>query len=214
MLGAGTLLGEFEQSGNRQHQDQQRRHHNGQHAALPLLVLIGPAQGEALFQKHNADADADGKADKAHQGVQVAAAQPQHHPQGAAQEGQRADHHKAAQHKPHGRGGTGPCPELPGGHGHDEGAQHQADDLRAEVLHLGSAVKSAGACNVPQEAGDAEAHVGGVAQQGQGNGRQAHGYTGGNDDDVFFLHRIIPLLLHILRRSGGPQAEGSGTISV
>ena len=198
VLGAGAFLGEAEEGGHRQNENQKHGHHHGKHAALSLADLMRASQREALLQEHDADADTGGKADKSHQRVEVAAAQTQNHPQGAAQEGQCADHHKSAQHEPQRRRGAGPCPKLLRGQRHDKGTQHQTDDLGTDILHFGGTVKPAGAGDVPQEAGNAEAHVGRVPQQRQHNGRKAHCRAGGKNDDGFFFHKFLHSLLHSL----------------
>lgn len=202
VLGAGALLTELEQAGHGDDQDQQAGHHDGQHAALALPNGIGPLQGEAALEELDADEDTQGEAHQAHHGVQVAAADTQDHPQGAAQEGQCADHDEGAQHEACGGGGAGLGPEFLGGHGHDERAQHQTDDLRPDVLHLGCAVHTHRAGDVPQEAGDAEAHVGGVAQMGQHHSGQTDHRAGDDHDPTYFFHVMcLSFALFLLKNS-------------
>ncbi len=146
----------------------------------------GAAQGEALLQEDDAHEDAAQEAEEASHGRQVAAAEAQDHPQGAAQEDQGAHHHHKAQQEAHGGRGAGPGPEFLGGQSRAEGAQHETDDLRPDVLHLPGAVEADGARNVPQEAGDAEAHVAGVAVGRQHQGRDADDHAGEQD------HAVLP----------------------
>ncbi|CAN4007616.1 HTH cro/C1-type domain-containing protein, partial [Dysosmobacter welbionis] len=115
---------------------------------------------------------------------------------------QSTDHHEHPQHKPAGGRGPGLCPELPGSQSCRRGPHHDADDLRPDVLHIGGAVEPQGAGDVPQEAGDAEAHVLGVAGGGKDQGGNAHGHARRQDQSVFpkptlFSHKYTP---HSLRR--------------
>ncbi len=79
------------------------------------------------------------------------------------------------------------------GQSHDEGTQHQPDDLRADVLHLGSTVQAHGTGDITLEAGDAKAHVSGVAQLGQHQSRYAHQNAGNDDQPILFFHYKTPL---------------------
>ena len=54
--------------------------------------------------------------------------------------------------------------KLLGGNGRDESTQDDADDLRTEILDDRGTVQAKGAGGIPQEAGDAEAHVTRIAQ--------------------------------------------------
>ena len=72
-------------------------------------------------------------------------------------------------------------------------AQHDADDLGTHVLDFARTVETQGTGNVPLKAGDAEAHVLGVADSGQHQRGNAHHNTGQNDQSVafqpvFFFH--------------------------
>ena len=190
---AGPRLAQPEQRGNRQEQNQQAGQQHRQHGALAGAYVIGALQREAPLHKQGADKNTDGKAHKAHQRVAVAAGQPQHHPQGAAQESQSANHHKAAQYKPERRRRAGLGPELSGGHSHDKSAQHQTDNLRPHILHLVCAVHSQGPRDVPQETGDAEAHVGRITKGGQQHRSQSHSAAGQNNEPIYFFHRNASL---------------------
>ena len=138
---------------------------------------------------------------QAHHGVEVAAADADDHPQGAAQEHQSADHHHHGHQEADHGGGAAPGLELLPQEGDHRGAQNQTDDLRTDVLDDAGAdlgvkagpleIQSPG--DVPQEAGDAEAHVGRVAEVGQQHGGGAHHQTCGNEQPVafqkaFFFH--------------------------
>ena len=170
-------------------------HHDGrQHAALRLADGVGSFKREAVFEEQHADTDARDKADEAYQRVQITAAQTEHHPQRAAQKDQRADHDEHAQHES-GRGGRARLrAELARCERHDERAQHQAQDLRAQILHLRGAVQAERARDVPLKAGDAEAHVGGVSQRGQRQGRDSDDDAGQNHEPVSFFHDILSFL--------------------
>ncbi|MFR0798992.1 MAG: hypothetical protein ACLSHJ_09810 [Oscillospiraceae bacterium] len=85
----------------------------------------------------------------------------------------------------------------------EERAEHEADDLRTDVLHLGGAVQAAGARGVAQEAGDTEAHVGGVAHRRENEGGKADGHAREDDTpmDLFhFLHSLFFLSRYSLRK--------------
>ena len=107
--------------------------------------------------------NAQSEPDQRYQRIQVAAAQPKHHPKGAAQEHQGADHDESAQQEPGSRRGAALGAEFALDKRHDQRAQHQADDLRPHILDHGGGMEPQGARNIPLEAGDAEAHVGRVA---------------------------------------------------
>ena len=186
MQGAGTGLGEAQQPGARQQQDEKDHHDAGEHQALPGGERPGAAQGEALLQEDDANQDAAQEAQKASNRRQITAAEPQDHPQGAAQEDQGAHHHHKAQQEAHGGGGAGTGTELLRGESGAEGAQHEADDLRPDVLHLPGAVEADGARDIPQEAGNAEAHVAGVAVGRQHQGGDADDHAGEQD------HAVLP----------------------
>ena len=128
----------------------------------------------------------------ARQGVPVAAAQTDDHPQGAAQEHEGAHHHAEAQHKAGHGGRAAPDAEFLSGQRHNQGAQDQTGDLRTDVLYNGGGVQLHTTGNVPQETGDAEAHVGRIAQQYQHNGRRTHNQSRQDDQAAFFplYHRI------------------------
>ena len=55
--GAGAFFRELQDAGHRHQQHQQNDHHTGEHQPLALADGIGPAQGEALFQKDDAHQD-------------------------------------------------------------------------------------------------------------------------------------------------------------
>ena len=187
MLGAGATarFGEEDEGGRRHQQDEHHHLDGGEDHAVQLGLGIGALQGVAPLQEEHTGQDAQHKAQQAQQGVQVAARQTQDHAEGAAQEHQAAHHHEEAQHK----SGDG-CAAALGGElllaqGHDEAAQHQADDLRPDVLHGGGTVQAQTAGGIPQEAGDAEAHIGGIAEKDQQRGNDADDQSGDDDLDSF-----------------------------
>ena len=203
--GAGAALTEHDEAGGDQHQSQQSHHQHREHQALGHGLLVGTAEAESLLQEHDADEDADNKAHQTNNGIEVAAADTDDHAQGAAQEHQGADHHEHSDNKAGHGGGAALGTELLADHGDDGGAQHQADDLGTDVLHDAGAylgVKAGpleiqGAGDVPQEAGDAEAHVGRVTEGGQQHRRRAY-YQAGDDeqtillDEAVFFHISLP----------------------
>ena len=200
MHGAGTGLGEAQLAGEYQQQNQQDHHKAGQHQTLALADRIGPPQGKALPQKDDAHQNTGHKAHQTGHGGQITAAQADDHAQRAAQKDQRADHDEHAQNEAAGGGGTGFGPEFLGADGRQQGAQNDADDLRADVLDLVGAVQSQRAGNVPLKAGDAEAHVPGVAGGGQHQSRDTDHDAGQQDqtvlaEPVVFSHPNTPITI-------------------
>ena len=118
--GAGTSLGRLEQRGYGQHEDQKRRHHGRQHAALGDADLVGALEREAALEAGNADEDADKEADETDERVQVAAADTQYHTQRTAQEYQSANHNKSAQEEAGDRSGAAFWRKFLADHCHDE----------------------------------------------------------------------------------------------
>jgi hypothetical protein len=49
-------------------------------------------------------------------------------------------------------------------------------------------VHTAGTYDIPEEAGDAEAHIGGVAEDGQQNRCQTNSTAGQNNEPIYFFH--------------------------
>ena len=194
VLGAGAFLREVDKGRGQRQQHQQRRHDGGQHGALGGGQAVGAAQGVALVQEEHAAQDARHEAGQPEQRVAVAARQTQNHAEGAAKEHQAADHDEEAQHEP----GHGSAAALGGPllthQREDQAAQHQTDDLRPDVLHGGGAVQAHRTGDVPYKAGDAEAHVGGVAQQHQHcrNDADAKARRQRNGKFFFVVHRKIP----------------------
>lgn len=93
--------------------------------------------------------------------------------------------------------GTAPGPEFARHEGHGHGPEHEADDFRPDVLHDGGAMQTETACNVAFEAGDAYAHVGGIAEFLQQNGCNADDRTdeddaGGAGKRILAVHEKAP----------------------
>ena len=168
--------------------------------ALDLGRGVGPAQGEALFEEDHARQDADDEARQTDQGVEIAAADADDHAQGAAQEDQGPDHHQHAQEEAQEGGGPALTLELLEAEGRDQRAQDDAHDLRAEVLDRLGSVEAQSAGDIPLKAGDAEAHVFGIAQTGQQEGCRADQQTGQQDEPVlpkpFFHVKYHPFQTH------------------
>ena len=184
--GAGTLSREEDEGGSGDHQDEQAHVDSGHEHTLDLGLRLGLLEGEACLQEQGAHEDADDEANEAQDGVSVAAAQADDHPQGAAQEHEGAHHDAEAQHEPGHGGGAAPHLEFLACQGHDHGAQHQANDLGPDVLHNGGPVHPHAAGDVPQEAGDTEAHVYRVAQSNQHHRGDAYHQPGQNNRQVSF----------------------------
>jgi len=142
----------------------------------------------------DADEDADGEARQAHHRVQIAAADADDHPQGAPQKHQRPDHHEHRHDKADQWRRAPLGLELAPEEGDGRGPQHQADDLRTDVLDDAGAhlrvepgpLEVQRPRDVPQEAGDAEAHVRRVPPERQGHRRRAHHQARGDDEPVAF----------------------------
>ena len=188
VLGAGALFGELEQRGHGDDQDEQHGYHSGQHAALGHVRLIRTLEGEALLQARNADENADDETGKADERVEVAAAETEHHAQRAAEEGQRADDDERTEHKTHRGGRARAGLEFLARNAHNERAEHETDDLGADILHLCGAVQAAGARNIAQKAGNTESHIRRVAERRQNERSKAHSGTGSDDAQMYFFH--------------------------
>ena len=165
---------------------------------------MGPPEAEAPGQELDADENPDDEARQAHQGVAVPAADADDHPQGAPQEHQRPDHHEHRDDKPQHGGGTALGPELLPREGDGRGPKDQPDDLRADVLddarpHLrveARPLEVQRPGDVPQEAGDAEAHVVRVAQIRQQHRRRACRQSRADEQavalcKVLFFHVVL-----------------------
>ena len=153
MLGAGAAagFGEENEGGSRHQQDEHDHLNGGEQEAVQPGLGVGALQGIAALQEEHAGQDAQSEAQQTQQGVEVAAGQTQDHAEGAAQEHQAADHHKETQHKA-GDGSTAALGgELTLEQGDAEAAQHQADDLRPDILHGGGPVQAQAACGIPQD---------------------------------------------------------------
>ena len=151
-----------------------------------------PARMATVVRSYSAivDEDADNEADQTNDGVQVAAADTDHHTQRAAQEHQGTDHNEHTQYKAQGRGGTAAAFEFLKAKSSDEGAQYNADDLGADVLDHACGVQAQGTGGIPQEARNTEAHVAGVAQRSQQYGSSTYHQTGRHNQPVYFFHGI------------------------
>ena len=184
MLGAGAAarFGEKDEGGSRHQQDKHHHLNDGEDHAVQLGLGIGALQGIAPLQEEHTGQNTQRKAQQTQQGVQVAACQTQDHAEGAAQEHQAAHHHEEAQHKPGDRSAAALGGELLLDKRHAEAAQHQTDDLGPDVLYGGGTVQTQTTSGIPQEAGNAEAHVGGIAEKDQQRSNDADDQSG--DDDL------------------------------
>ena len=214
--GARAGFRKFQQLGGQKEQPQQKDHHAGKDKPLTGLDGVGPAQGKSLFQKKYPRQDARQKAEKPGHGGQVAAAQTDDHAQGAAQEDQRANHDEQPQDETGGGGGACPALELMEGQGGHHGAQHDADDLGAHVLHRRGAVEAQSSSDVPLEAGDTEAHIFGVAHGGEQQGRGPHHHAGEDNQSIpaqkaIFLHKTVPTPFLVSHKSREQRAGATGS---
>ena len=111
-------------------------------------------------------------------------------------------HHEKAQHE----AGQGRAAALGGEltleQGDAEAAQHQADDLRPDILHGGGPVQAQTACGIPQEAGDAEAHVGRVAEKDQQRRNDADDQARNDDMQALTFDVHWEKYLSLLKNSG------------
>ena len=194
MHGARAGFAGLKERGNRDGKDQEPNHQRGQDAAFRLFKRVVAAKREAALDEPRADEDTEHEADQTHERVQVAAAEADDHAQRAAEERERADHHKCTEHEARCRRGARLCAELTLHKRHNESAQHEADDLRPDVLHLCSAVHPNAACDVAQEAGNAEAHVRRVAKQRQHDCRDAYDSTRDHNDPIYLFHFSLPII--------------------
>ncbi len=193
ILGAGAGQRGSEQSdGNRC--DEQADHDDRECQTVSLGLLVSAAEGEALLQEDDADKDAEDEADEAHDGIHVAAADTDDHTQWAAEEDQRAHHDDDAKEET-GEGGAAALGlKLLADESHDAGAGDDADDFRTEVGDDARSIFSGGtgglqahrACDVAQEASDAEAHVLGVALAGQEHSRCTDEQAAKHDEPIAF----------------------------
>ena len=119
--------------------------------------------------------------------VSVASGNAEHHPEGAAQEHQTAHHDAHGQQEASDRRAAALGGKLLPPQGHDKGAQNQPDDLRPEILHRGCPVQPQGPRRIPQETGDAEAHVGRVSEFDKDRRDDADQQSRSAQDGGFFL---------------------------
>jgi len=165
--GAGALGAEYEPSGNEDGQSGYYAKENGVDCAFKALLCIGTLEGEALLESDGTNKDTCDEANQTYDGVEVAAADTDNHAEGAAQEYQSADHNYHTQQEAGNGGRTANGLPFLLAKGHDHGTQSDTGDLRTYILYNCCAVKLYSAGDVSEEAGDAEAHVCGVAQHGQ-----------------------------------------------
>lgn len=190
----GALRTEMEHGRNEQHQKQQTRHHGGERRPLERAGGVGALEVEAAAQEDDADADAEHEAEQTDHGVEVAAAETQHHAQRAAKEDERADHHERAEHEA--RGGEEPA--------RGRNSRPMSDIANAPSTRpmisgrtyctFGGAVQPDGTRDIALEAGNTEAHVAGVSKSGQRQRRESHGDAGGKDKPVLFFHVVFSFL--------------------
>ena len=156
-----------------QEQGQQGQHDAGQDKPAHLALALAAAQREALAEEERADAHADDQTGQTEKRVGVPAGEPHDDAPRAAQKDQRADgRHHAQQQADDGRGAAA-RPVFAAKQGRAQRAQHHAEDLRPQVLDDGRAVQADGPGDVAVEAGDADAHVAGIAHALQQDGQRA-----------------------------------------
>ena len=181
-------------TGAHQQQDQQDDVNCRQGIALQCRHVVSTLEGKALAQKDRADPDAEHKAEQTEERIAVTAAEADDHTQRAAQEHQGADHDEEAEDKTHDRGRAAFGLELAADQSHHHGTEDNTDNFRTDILDYRRGVHLDTAGNITDKAGDAEAHVAGIAEGGQNNGGRTDHQAGENDQKmrIRFLHRKEP----------------------
>ena len=203
MHAAGTFFGELEERRSGEPEDEQQHIDDREGGAFGERLLIAAAEREALLEEHNAHENAHDEAHKTDKGVPVTAADTDDHTQRAAEEHQRADHDERAEKEADHRGRAAAALEFLRRDRRDERAEQDADDLRTEVLHDLRAVHAERAGRVAQEAGDAEAHVAGVAVRAQNERRNADHKSGDEDQPVVFQPVVFHFFPSLFKRLFG-----------
>ena len=149
------------------------------------------------FREEHAGQNADNESQQAQQSVEVTAGQTQDHTERTTQKHQAADHDEETQHKTGDRRAATLGGELLAAQGHNKAAKYKTNDLGPNVLHGGSTVKAKSAGGVPQEAGNTESHVAGVAKINQQRRNDADDQTGDHDlcTFAFDIHVIFSSFL-------------------
>ena len=187
-FGTGAGFAELEQRRHGDNKNKQAEHERGEDGAFGNAKGVITPEREAALHELHADEYADGEADKGHKRVKIAAAKADDHTQRAAEERKGSYHYERTQHEAGSRGTAALCAELALNERHYERAQHKADYFGAHILHLRRAVQAACSGDVPEEAGYAEAHVGGVAERGEQHGGKTYQRTGYDHDPVYLFH--------------------------
>ena len=176
---------------------QQAHHEQREEPADGGILLDAGAQRISALEEQRAAGYAADKTGKTEKRVAVTACQTMNGTPRAAEKNQRADGGHHAENETDDGSGTAPGPEFARHEGHGHGPEHEADDFRPDVLHDGGAMQTETACNVALEAGDAYAHVGGIAEFLQQNGCNADDRTdeddaGGAGKRILAVHEKAP----------------------
>ena len=162
---ARALFRELEQRGHGDDEDQQRGHHSRQHAALRLVRFVRALERKALLRLAMPSRIPPVKP------IRPTSALRSPPPRRSTMRSGQPRNASAPMttNAPSTKRIAGEEParafEFLAGNAHDERAEHEANDLRADILHLCRAVQAHRAGNIAQKARDAEAHVRGVAER-------------------------------------------------
>lgn len=182
-------------------QEQEHGHDDWHGPAGEFAGGMCATEAEAHFEELDADGDAGGEAEEAEDGVPVTAGESEDGAPGAAEEYEGADHGEDTEDEADDGGRAGAGAELAEYEGGAESAKAESGDFGAEELDDGGAMEAEGAGDVAGKTGDADAHIGGVAEVRKGAGDGTDGEA--DDDDADEGGEGIAWFWH-----GGSPAEG------
>ena len=194
MLTAGTFFALCKQRRD-ERQDKEDDQHDGKNQTLRLVLLVCAVEREAEAKRERADDDADDEAEQTDHSVKIAAADADHHAERASEEHKTADHDKHADEESGDRRRTALRTPFFFDHCHQHRADHDADDLRTEVLYDAGSMEFERASDIAFKAGDAESHVLRVAQRTQYDCSSTDCKTGQNHEPMPFQKAREPLLI-------------------
>lgn len=177
--------------GNEQGCKEQNQHHGRQYAAFRQRLRVGSLKGESFAKPERPDKNTENETNKADDGIQIPAADTEHHAKRAPQEHERADHYEDGDDKAEHRRRTAARLEFALDRRHDHCAEHKADDLGTHILYRACGMEFCGARNIAKEARDTETHIAGIAQHRQNHRNCADQSADANYGPSFFV--ILPL---------------------
>ena len=211
MLSAGACAfrREKDKRGRRDQKGDEPQLDNRPNDALGSRKAIRPLKREALVQKIGADKDAAHKAGKADDCVEVAARDAQDHAEGTSKEHEGADHDAEPKHKASDWRRAAAGRELLLCEGKQEASEHKADKLWADILNRLRSVKPEAASGIADKAGDAEAHVGGIAEEHEHRCDDSDDGAASDDRSLLLLqvHNEVSLLSSITSRPFADQTS-------